>query len=372
MRPFLKEETGVGIYFKNLLFALSEIDAENEYYLFSASWKDRFRPEKIPPFAHKRFKDFRFPVKVTNFFWNKLQWPSMDLLFKTHLDLTHSPTPLVLPSRGKRIVTIYDLCFMDAPHLSDDESRTVFLPKIEESLRSADCIITISRSTQEQVLEKFSVKKDKVRVTYLGVHHDFWREVSGDEMERMRSRFDLPLSFLLFVGASEPRKNIGNLIRALKIVHRQYSKIPLIVVGRQGKDHAKVMSEINACDLRQWVKLTGYLPDRELRSLYRLSTAFVFPSFCEGFGLPLLEAMCAQTPVIASRGSALEEISQDAAIFFDPNQPVDMADKIINVLKDEELKEKLVKRGQKRVLDFSWESTAKQTLNIYHSLMETP
>ena len=113
VRPFLKEETGIGIYFKNLLFSLSQIDQDNEYYLFSSSFKDRFLTHKIPPFSRMRFRDFPIPVKAVSFFWNKLGWPPLDYFFKTGLDLTHSPSPLILPTKGKKVITVYDLFFMD-------------------------------------------------------------------------------------------------------------------------------------------------------------------------------------------------------------------------------------------------------------------
>jgi glycosyltransferase involved in cell wall biosynthesis len=372
VRPFLKEETGVGIYFKNLLFTLAKIDRENEYFLFSSSWKDRFDAAKIPPFAHARFKDFRYPVKAINFLWNKLGWPSIDLFFKASLDLTHSPTPLVLPSSGKKIVTVYDLCFLDYPHLSDDESRHVFSSRIEQSLHRADGIITISHFSQEQILKRFSINKGKIHVTPLGIDCDFWRDITEDETARIKSRFNLPPSYLLFVGAQEPRKNIGKLIEALKIVHSRYKKIPLVLAGRKGKDSAVVMDRINAFDLKQWVYTTGYLNDLELRSVYRLATAFVFPSVCEGFGLPLLEAMASGIPVVASQAPALPEICQDAALFFDPEHPEELAESIIRVLKDEFLRKDLVQRGDQRVEDFSWELTAEKTLSIYRSLVEVP
>ncbi len=369
VRPFLKEETGVGIYFKNLLFALSKIDFENEYCLFSSSWKDRFDLRKVPPFSHKRFRDFRFPVRTVNFLWNKLGWPPMDMFFKTSLDLVHSPTPLVLPTRGKKIVTVYDLCFIEYPHLSDKESRRVFSSRIEQSLYRADRIITISRFSKEQILKRFSVDNDKVHVTHLGIDQNFWRDVTQKETERVKSKFNLPSSYLLFVGAQEPRKNIGNLIEALKIVHRQHKRMPLVLAGREGKDSLSVLDRIDAHDLKQWVKMTGYLNDLELRVVYSLAAAFIFPSLCEGFGLPLLEAMASGIPVMASQTSALPEICQDAALYFDPEQPEDIAEKILHLLKDPDLRKDLIERGEKRVLNFSWESMAEQTLSIYRSLV---
>jgi glycosyltransferase involved in cell wall biosynthesis len=369
VRPFLKEETGVGIYFKNLLFALARIDQDSEYFLFSSSWKDRFDPSKIPPFAHKHFRDFRFPVRAVNFLWNKLGWPALDRCFKTRLDLVHSPTPLILPSRGRKIVTVYDLCFLDYPHLSDDESRLVFSPRIEQSLHRADAIITISHFSREQILKRFSIDRDKIHVTHLGIDINFWREVNPEETERIRAKFSLPSSYLLFVGAQEPRKNIGNLIEALKIVHDRYKRIPLVLAGRSGKDSADILARIEKQNLKQWVCMPGYLNDLELRNIYRLANALVFPSLCEGFGLTLLEAMASGIPVVTSFAAALPEVCQDAALLFDPEQPEDMAEKIIQALMNEDLREDLVKRGEKRVLDFNWESTAEQTLSIYKSLV---
>jgi glycosyltransferase involved in cell wall biosynthesis len=261
---------------------------------------------------------------------------------------------------------------LDYPHLSDDESRHVFSSRIEQSLHRADGIITISHFSQEQILERFSVDRGKIHVIYLGIDRDFWRDITPEEKERIKSNFHLPPSYLLFVGAQEPRKNIGKLIEALKIVHSRYGEIPLVLAGREGKDSAYVVDRIKACGLEKWITMTGYLNDLELRSVYRLASAFIFPSVCEGFGLPLLEAMASGIPVIASQSPALPEICQDAALYFDPEQPEDMADTITHVLKEDDLREDLVKKGERRVLDFSWESTARKTLSIYRSLAGTP
>jgi glycosyltransferase involved in cell wall biosynthesis len=309
---------------------------------------------------------------MVNFLWNKVGWPALDRFFKTRLDLAHSPTPLILPTSGKKIVTVYDLCFLEFPHLSDDESKHVFSSRIDKSLHLADRIITISHFSQEQILRRFSIDKDKIRVTHLGIDLNFWREVDREETERIRSKYNLPPSYLLFVGAQEPRKNIGNLIEALKIVHSNYKSIPIVLAGREGKDSANILARIDKHDLKQWVYMTGYMNDFELREIYRLATVFVFPSLCEGFGLPVLEAMASGIPIITSHTAALPEVCQDAALFVDPEQPESMAEVIIRVLKDADLRDGLVKKGEKRVLDFSWESTAEQTLSIYRSLMEIP
>jgi len=369
LRPFLKEETGVGVYYKNLLFSLARIDRSNEYFLFSSSLKDRFPASKVPSFEKKNFRDFAFPVKLINYFWYRLRWPSLDFFFRTKLDLTHSPTPLILPSQGKKIVTVYDLFFLDFPLLADKETRRNFLHRTEDSLLQANGIVTISRFTKESLMEKFAVDKSKVRVIYLGIDHGYWDDVSPELLAKTESDYSLPSSFLLFVGALEKRKNLLNLIEALKIIHKNQQKIPLILAGRKGDEFQRLKNAIRRQSLEPWVKMLGYVPDADLKNLYRLASLLVFPSFCEGFGLPVLEAMVSGLPVVASQSSAIEEVAKDAALYCDPQAPEEMADKILLALKDESLCHKLVERGKKRALDFSWEKTAAETLSFYEKVV---
>lgn len=370
VRPFLKEETGVGIYFKNLLFSLSRIDHSNEYYLFSSSLKDRFSSEKIPLFAKKRFRDFPFPVKVMNFFWYKLSWPPLDYFFRTELDLTHSPIPLILPTKGKKIVTVHDLFFMDFPRMIDREVRKNFVSKIKNSLLEADGIVAVSQFTRNQLLERFAIEEKKVKVIYHGLDPKFKTDISPDEIEKIKKVYSLSPSFILFVGAIEPRKNLLNLIEALKIIHKKYKKIPLVIVGRISQDYKNLEKKIKQNKLESWIKMMGYLPDNEVRVFYRLASLLAFPSFCEGFGLPLIEAMASSLPVATSQASAMPEIAQDAALFFHPEDPEDIADKIIIALKNEDLRETLKARGRKRVLDFDWGTTAAETLSFYRDIYQ--
>lgn len=370
IRPFLKEETGVGVYLKNLLFSLSRIDRDNEYFLFSSSFKDRFPSEKIPPFAKRNFRDFHCPVKAVNFFWYHLKWPPLDKLFRTELDLTHSPTPLILPAKGRKITTVCDLFFWDFPELADREARKRFLKGIRASLERAQGIITISHFTRKQLLDRFSLEPDKVKVIHLGLDRGFWENIQPEESVQSLSRLNIPSTFLLFVGALEPRKNLVRLLEGLKVVHEKFGEIPLVLAGRSGEDSARVIAKIQELKLEKKVILTGYLTREDLRNLYRSASAFIFPSLCEGFGLPLLEAMAAGVPIAASRASALPEVADDAALFFDPFDPEDMAEKIIKMLDDEDLKRTLVEKGKTRVQDFDWRTTAQETLEFYQYVFE--
>jgi len=370
LRPFLREETGVGIYFKNLLFTLAKIDRTNEYFLFSSSWKDRFKPLKIPSFAKMKFLDLRYPVKVINFLWYRLGWPALDIFFKTRLDLTHSPTPLPLPTKGKKIITVYDLFFLEFPELTNDEARRNFSRGIEDSVKNADGIVTISHFTEGQLIQRFLVDREKIRVISPGIDLGNWKQIERQDLERIKTNLKLPSDFLLFVGAHEPRKNLPNLLKALRLVHDRYRKVPLVLVGRKGQDSDNVQKDIQKLALDSWVKTLGYMDEAELKYVYRLASVFVFPSLWEGFGIPLLEAMASGLPIVTSRTSALPEIAQDAAVYTDPNDPEDIATKIIHVLKDQTLRDKLISAGEKRVEFFSWEKVASEALNFYQSVMQ--
>lgn len=367
LRPFLREETGVGVYFKNLLFELARLDDENEYFLFSASWKDRFPAAKLPPFKNRRFRDRRWPVKGVNFAWYKLGRPRLDTIFRTRLDLTHSPTPLILPTAGKKIVTVCDLFFMDFPGRADREARKHFFGRTESSLRRAEGIVTISEFTKKALIDRFGLPAGKIQVTYLGLN-DIYRD-SGVEPAAVRRKFDLPGDFLLFVGASEPRKNLPRLIDALALVHERYAKIPLVLAGRAGGDEDALRDKIRARKLENWVKPIGYVSDADIRDLYRTASALVFPSYCEGFGLPPLEAMACGLPVAASGVSALPEIGGDAVVYFDPESAEDMAAKIILILNDDELRTSLRTMGIERARAFTWEKTARETLAFYRRIL---
>jgi len=365
VRPFLRQETGVGVYFKNLLFELAGLDRDNEYCLFSASWKDRFPREKIPPFSRLRFVDKKWPVRFVNAAWDRFGRPRLDRIFGGRLDLAHSPTPLRLPASGRSIVTVCDLFFMEEPEKADREARARFLKRTEASLRAADGVVTISEYSAGAIRERFGLDPGKIKVTHLGLDGFLAGVASPDDIAGIRRKLDLPGGFLLFVGALEPRKNVPALIEALALVKAKRGPIPLILAGRSGGDVEAVERTIELRGLLTQVRRPGYLSEIEVRALYQSASALVFPSLAEGFGLPLLEAMAAGLPAAVSDAGALPEIGGDAALYFKPEDPEDIARTILRILDDEPLREELKRRGTGRAARFSWRRTAEATLDFY-------
>jgi len=369
VRPFLKEETGVGVYFKHLLFSLARLDNENEYFLFSSSFKDRFPSSKIPPFSKLNFHDFHYPVKLVNFCWQRLQRPRLERFFHSPIDLTHSPTPLILPSSGKKIVTVYDLFFMEKPQLADREARSVFSQNLERSLRQADGIVTISRYTRDMLVARFPECAEKVRVIHLGIEAADWKPPLPQEMERTRRNLGLPEYFILFVGATEARKNLINLVRALKVAREVDPRLNLVIAGRKGEAHSGVLKEIGRLGLTPQVFIPGYVSQTELRHLYRLASVFVFPSHCEGFGLPLLEAMVSRLPVVVSKGTVFREVAGEGALYVGGDEPRDIANGILRILRRDDLRKRLMDQGIERARLFTWERTAEETLRFYRKVL---
>ncbi len=368
LRPFLRQETGVGVYFRNLLRELAGLDRDNEYFLLSASWKDRFPPARLPAFAKMRFRDVRLPVRVLNFLWYRLGRPKLDSFFGTKLDLTHSPVPLFLPGGGKKVITVCDLFFLEQPALADKQARRTFAASVGRAVQRADAVITISEYSRAVILEKLAADPNKVRAIPLGLDPVYFEEPAAEELAATRRSLDLPGRFLLFVGAFEPRKNLAGLVEALGVIHRRSEPIPLVIAGRRGGDYENVLERIRRSGLEDKIRLMGYVPEPELRRLYRLAEVFIFPSLAEGFGLPILEAMASGLPVAASRTSAMPEVGGEAALYFDPSQPEDMAAAVGKLLEDEGLRRRLIAAGRTRARAFSWQATARRTLDLYRSL----
>ncbi len=362
IRPFLRNETGVGVYLKNLLFSLATIDIENRYLLFSSSFKERFKSENLPPFNNYKFKDMRIPVKLLNYLWYKKFFPPIDLFFREKADIVHSPNPLTIPAHGKKIITVHDLSFIDHPSLTTEESGKYFRKKIKRSLEKCDGIISISQFTKNRIIDLFGDKlKDKIRVIY-----------NGSDMKKTESikpNLKIPDRFILFTGTLEPRKNLLLLIKAFSMLKKRDENIKLILAGSADERAVPVLKKISELKLEDDVIITGYIKREEIRYLYDSCTIFVFPSHYEGFGIPVLEAASLKKPSVISDIPVFREIFENYPVYFDKDSPEDLMQKITTLLSDPHLSEKVSERGEKIAKKYSWSRAAKETLAFYMEVM---
>ncbi len=367
-RPILKKETGVGIYLKNLIWNLWKIDKNNTYYIFSSSLKDRFKRVKVPASDNFHLFDFRLPVSFLNFLWYKIKLPPIDLFFLKKIDIVHSPTPLIIPTLGKCIITVHDLFFFKKPEFTVREMRKIYPQKILDSIRRADGIICPSEFTRSEILRLFYCKDKKIKVIPHGIDESFLKKPERYFVEEVKSKYSLPSEFLLFVGNIEPRKNLNVLIEAFSNLKNKYKELMLVIVGEKILGFKELEEKIEKMGLSDRIIITGYVKNDELSAFYRLSSVFVFPSIEEGFGIPLLEAMASSVPVVASSFSSIPEIVGDAGILFDPYSPDELTEKISMVLDDKELRKELIEKGKERTKNFSWIKSAEATLNFYEEI----
>ena len=233
-------------------------------------------------------------------------------------------------------------------------------------------IVTISEHTKKDVLNYYNIDPEKIRVIYSGVHERFFCNPTKEEIKQVLDKYKLSTEYLLYVGGIDPRKNILNLLKSIKYLNTNASiKIPLALVGKLSNqsEYDKLQRLIKQLKIRNLIFEPGYIEENDLPLVYTGAQAFIFPSFYEGFGLPVLQAMAAGTPVITTELSSIPEIAGNAVIYVDPEKPESIASGIEQVLTDGSLRDSLITKGKIQAEKFSWESTITNLLSFYRDLI---
>jgi len=237
------------------------------------------------------------------------------------------------------------------------------------SIQRADKIITGSAFIKKEILQHFDIDEDRVIVIPYGLDMRI-RDTAGiEDTKGVMEKYRISGKYILAVGNIHPRKNLVRLIEAFKIL-KSTAGIPhqMVLIGKSFWQQASVLAkQVHAVDLSNEVVLTGYVPNNELRLLYRRASLFIYPSLYEGFGFPILEAMVHGVPVVASDNTSAPEVGGDAAMYFNPFDVEDMAETMRRVLDDEGLRKWMIQAGIQRAGRFDWKRTAEETLKVYQS-----
>jgi len=363
LRPSLARPTGVGAYVFALARRLPAAAPQDHFFFFSASLRDRYPSMSWPPNA--TLVDRRLPVRALNFSWNRLGWPPLDRLVSAHLDLVHSPYPLMIPGkRSRHIVTLHDLFFLKHPEMTDAEIRRDYVPLVSRHVKRADGVICVSEYTAAEARRLLDVPPAKIAVIPNGVDPAFRQPISAGEVDSVLARRRLPRGAILYVGTEERRKNLVNLAIAYMGLASRRSRLPPLVLVGPGSGWAQGGSIIGP-----QIRATGYLETWEIRALMASSSVLVLPSLEEGFGLPVAEAMAAGLPVVCSRGSALQEVAGEAATLIDPLDTQSIAEGIEKVLDDSQQAEVQRRRGLEQSRLFDWDAAAARTLDFYRRVL---
>ena len=365
------EGTGLGKYTEELILNLAMLDKKNEYPIFLRSKNWNFF--KLP----KNFKKVLADIK----WYSKDEQLKLSGIFsKEKLDLLHIPhfnVPILY--RGKFIATIHDLIHHQFSEQSATTKnflmfkikRTAYKTIIYSAVRRAAKIIVPSNFVKKQVISAFKINPEKIIVTYEAAEEEYFGQLKNSKLktQNLLKMLKIKTPYIIYVGNAYPHKNLERLLDAFKILinHHSTRVTNLVIVCLRDVFSERLNAEIAKRDLESQVALCGYLESKDLKLLFDYAKAYVFPSLSEGFGIPGLNAMAANIPVVCSDIPTLQEIYQDAALYFDPGNSGDIADKIKKILEDQKTRAILVKKGMGQVGKYSWQKMARETLDVYES-----
>lgn len=232
-----------------------------------------------------------------------------------------------------------------------------------KGIEAAGHVIAVSEYTKKDLICKAGMSDEKISVIYCGVDHNIF--YPRKENSKIINNFRLNKPYILYVGSEQPRKNMNVLIDVFYKVKSECKNINLVILGKGGIYRKNILKQIQRFDLSGDVIFLDYLPQGMLPELYSFSKAFVFPSLYEGFGFPVLEAMCCGTPVVASNASSIPEVVGDAGILLNPLDVKGFADAIINILNNEKERQEFIRKGLIQAKKFSWEKASQETFEIY-------
>ena len=274
----------------------------------------------------------------------------------------------ILPPAGIKLIgVVHDIIPKVLPEVHTKDAADRLEATLQPFLTRADRVIVDSESTKRDLLKHFDLPPDKATVVYAGVDEQYCPPEGPSKTlyKHLENQYNIYSNYILYIGTIEPRKNIKGLIQAYQLLRTKgNTSQKLVIAGMKGWMYDEVYALTESLDLAKEVIFTGYVPQEDINTLYGLADVFVYPSLYEGAGLPVLEAFACATPVVCSNVSSIPEMAGDAACLVDPRQPAQIAEAIERVLADAGLRQQMIEKGMQRAKEFSWDRTARQTLEI--------
>jgi glycosyltransferase involved in cell wall biosynthesis len=356
---------GIGTYIRNLLRELARTDRDTEYILLCQP-ADLGVGAQLGP-------NFRTVLEPSPNYSLREQVHVPWVLRRERPHVYHAPH-YVLPAgvRCRSVVTIHDCIHLMFPQYLPNRAAYAYArATMWAAARRSDRILTVSEASKRDILHFFNVPPEKIVVVYNAIDEHFRITPPEEAVARVRERYQLDHKFVLYVGNIKPHKNLVRLIDAFDELRKGgFDELKLLIIGDEISRLPALRRAVHRHKLHKHVRFLGYLSDDTLAVLYRLASAFVFPSLYEGFGLPPLEAMASGTPVVTSNVSSLPEVTGDAAVLVDPYDVDSIVDGLRRVLDDPVLAAEMGRRGQERAKEFSWARSVEKTRQVYRELAE--
>jgi glycosyltransferase involved in cell wall biosynthesis len=370
-----QNSTGLGHYSRTLIASLAKYYPQNGYYLFT--------PKITPDFDTSPYNNLytvlpkQFPSSLLKSFWRS-NWIKKDLQ-KNKLDIYHGLSheiPFGIAETGiKSVVTIHDLIFERYPEQYKIPDRIIYRNKFKYACRNADAIIAISLQTKQDIIDYYKIPEQKITVCYQSCNPAFAENITPEKKEAIRRLYDLPPRFYLYVGSIIERKNLLLICKALKLFN---NSIPLVIIGngREYKRRVKKYLSENKLDKRviflsekkEAIASSGFQSAADFPAIYQMALAMIYPSIFEGFGIPVLEAMCSRLPVITSNVSCLPETGGNAALYVNPSDEKELAAAMQSIAMDNNLRDSMIEKGILHSLNFTPQKCAASVMHVYESL----
>ena len=358
-KRFFNNSSGLGNYSRDLVRILVTYFPENEYVLFNQNQSEKGK--EILELSNVSFHETSNGNFSRQFKMGKdAQQIEADIFhgLSGELPLNWDEKPI------KKVVTIHDLIFLRFPQYYSFFDRKIHFWKFKKAAEQADLIIAISEQTKRDIIQFLKVQEDKIKVVYQGCHYAFKENQSEEFLNSVKEKFQLPERFILNVGTIEARKNLLNIVKAIN-----GNEIPLVVIGKKTNYFKKVQKYLRKNQSENQVHFLENVSMEDLAAIYKLADIFVYPSFFEGFGIPVIEALFSKTPVITSNLSCLPEAGGNDSVYIDPNNVEDLSAKIIFLWENESERKRRAEKGFDFVQKFNDENIAKNLMKAYQSIL---
>ncbi|KAA2223158.1 glycosyltransferase family 4 protein [Chryseobacterium sediminis] len=358
-KRFFHNTSGLGNYSRDLVRILSEYEPDNEYLLLNKNKSERGKEileRRNVQFIETSKGNFSRQLKMGK----DAQKQGADIFhgLSGELPLKWDPKPI------KKVVTIHDLIFVRYPQYYSFFDRRIHFWKFKKAADMADKIIAISEQTKRDIVQYLKVPETKIEVIYQGCHQAFKEQQAPEMMQSAKEKYKLPERFVLNVGTIEDRKNLLNIVKAIKD-----TAIPLVVVGRKTKYYQKIESFLKKNKMEKQVLFLEGVSMNELACLYKLADIFVYPSFFEGFGIPVIEALFSKTVVVTSNTSCLPEAGGKDSVYINPDNDLDIRAKIKFLWENESERKRREEKGFEFVQKFNDEPIARELMNFYQKII---
>lgn len=359
--------TGLGNYSRNTIRLLSKFYSQNEYLLYTPSTSKSIKFEMAQ--NTKIITPLSFTGKLFKSYWrsylinSQIHYEKPDVYHGLSNEL---PFGIKGQKNIKVVVTIHDLIFKRFPELYKSTDRKIYDRKFKYAAETADTVIAVSKQTADDIQEFYKINSEKIKVVYQCCNPAFYIYIDDNAKNEIKKKFNLPNEFLLYIGTIEERKNLLGIVKA---ICNNKIEIPLVVVGKKTSYFDKVNEFIISNKAEKQIFFIENLLNIELPAFYQMAKAFIYPSIFEGFGIPILEALASGTPVITSEGSCFGEAAGANSVFVKPNSIESIAEGIIKVLSNKELRVNMIIEGRKHALKFTEDKVAQNLMNVYEKIL---